>query len=100
MDVNYESKYHKLEEENWWFVSRRRMILQLILENGLKHNANILEIGCSGGPLIKFLYQKGFVNITGIDISLNAINLCKKRGIKNVKIMNGKKQNLEIMNLI
>ena len=91
MEYAYEAEYHKIEEKNWWFISRRDMILQLIKKICSNKNVNILEIGCSGGPLIKFLHQKKFLNISGIDISQNAIKLCKKRGLKNVKVMDGAK---------
>lgn len=92
MDALYEEKYHKIEEEEyWWFISRRDMILRLIRKMNLNKNAKILEIGCSGGPLIKLLNKEGFLNITGIDVSESGINLCKKRGIDNVKVMDGTK---------
>lgn len=91
MDKSYEIKYHKLEEKNWWFKARRNTILHLIQKIGVNKNAKILDIGCSGGLLIKFLAHKGFLNIYGIDISENAIDLCKERGIKNVKVMDGTK---------
>jgi len=91
MDKSYESKYHLLEESNWWFVARRDIILKLIKKLDLKKNAKILEIGCSGGPLLKFLKQNGFLNIYGIDISASAIDLCRMRRIKNVAVMDGAK---------
>lgn len=91
MDASYELKYHKLEEKNWWFISRRDMILQLMKKININKNAKILEMGCSGGPLIQFLTQNGFQNIIGIDISKSAIELCKNRGIKHVEVMDGAK---------
>jgi 2-polyprenyl-3-methyl-5-hydroxy-6-metoxy-1,4-benzoquinol methylase len=91
MDIDYEFKYHRLEERNWWFVSRREIIFQLIRENSFRHNASILEIGCSGGPLIESLNQRRFFNVAGIDISQSAVNLCRKKGIRNIQIMDGEK---------
>ena len=89
MDKTYEEKYHLLEEEHWWFNSRREIVMKLIELIGTEKNANILEVGCSGGPLIISLKNKGFENIYGIDISKEGINLCKKRGLKNVFLTGG-----------
>ena len=91
MDKSYEKKYHKLEEKNWWFISRRNFISQLMKKIGIDQNAKVLEIGCSGGPLIEFLGNTGYSDITGIDLSKDAIDLCKKRGIKKVRVMDGAK---------
>lgn len=91
MDISCELKYHELEENTWWFVSRRNIILKLIKKLNLKKDAKILDIGCSGGPLIKLLSQNGFIEVYGIDISSEAIGLCKERGIENVAVMDGTK---------
>lgn len=89
MDELYELKYHSLEEKHWWFESRRDIIFKLIQK--MDKNSKILEIGCSGGPLIKFLKQNGFNNIYGIDKSKKAIELCKSNGLKNIFLMDGLK---------
>ena len=91
MDTPYEAKYHQLEEINWWFVSRRNIVLQLVNETDINMNDKILEIGCSGGPLLKSLKQNGFTNTYGIDISDNAINECRNKGIVNVSVMDAAK---------
>jgi SAM-dependent methyltransferase len=52
-------------------------------------SSNILEIGCSGGLLYSMLVKNGFSSLTGIDISENAINLCKERGLTNTYVMDG-----------
>jgi ubiquinone/menaquinone biosynthesis C-methylase UbiE len=85
MDKEYELKYHLSEEKNWWFVARRNAII-----NMLKHknkSIKILDIGCAGGPLIKDLAHAGFTNVSGIDFSPEAIELCKKRNLENVFVM-------------
>ncbi len=53
MDVLYASKYHRLEENHWWFIGRRDIIINLIMK--ARRDAEILEVGCSGGPLMLFL---------------------------------------------
>jgi 2-polyprenyl-3-methyl-5-hydroxy-6-metoxy-1,4-benzoquinol methylase len=47
----------------------------------------ILDIGCGAGSHSLYLQQKGF-DVTAIDISKNAIEACKIRGLKNAKIEN------------
>ncbi|MHA2028369.1 MAG: class I SAM-dependent methyltransferase [Candidatus Kariarchaeaceae archaeon] len=87
MDYKFEKKYHRMETRNWWFVTRREIILKFLAKE--KKSSNILEIGCSGGLLYSLLVNNGFNSLTGIDISENAINLCKKRGLTNTYVMNG-----------
>jgi 2-polyprenyl-3-methyl-5-hydroxy-6-metoxy-1,4-benzoquinol methylase len=89
MDLKYEIKYHKLEENYWWFKSRRNFILQLLDKHNIGKGDRILEIGCSGGPLIKNLESKGFSFVTGIDVSEKAITVAKSRGLSNVHVMDG-----------
>ena len=93
MDKNFELKYHELEEGNWWFKGRRDIIMKLMKKLNISSSQKILEIGCSGGAMIKRLDKAGFKDIVGIDISRDAINLCKKKGIKNVLVMDAKKTN-------
>ena len=91
MDKSYELKYHRLEETQWWFVSRRDILLKLIEQSNFGKDARILEIGCSGGPLLKILKEAGYTHAYGIDISEKAIDLCKRREIDNAMLMDGTK---------
>lgn len=91
MEKSYELTYHALEENHWWFVARRDIILKLIRKLNIHKTEKILEIGCSGGPLMRSLKNRGFTNLYGIDISHDAIDLCKARNIENVAVMDGAK---------
>lgn len=84
MDKQFEEKYHRLEEDNWWFRGRRSLILNLFKKYNIDKNANILDIGCSGGALLKDLSLAGFNKLYGADISAEAVALAKSRGINNV----------------
>jgi len=90
MEHHFEDIYHSLEENHWWFVGRRELILALARKyySGRK-GIKILEIGCSGGPLLNLLVSQGYHQIFGIDISKKAVQLCKARGFKNVFLMDG-----------
>ncbi|WP_313808075.1 class I SAM-dependent methyltransferase [Flavobacterium sp.] len=47
----------------------------------------ILDIGCGAGSHALYLQEKNF-NVTAIDISPNAIEACKLRGLKNIAVEN------------
>jgi SAM-dependent methyltransferase len=89
MDLTYEAKYHQLEEQHWWFASRRDAVYDLIQSLKLPTEAAILEIGCSGGPLMQRLRKQGYTDVTGIDVSTSAIELAKARGVPHVSVMDG-----------
>lgn len=87
MEIEYEKKYHEVEADNWWFVSRRKYLLDL-LQNAPKDSL-VLDIGCSSGIFLMDLERLGFKkeNLFGIDISEKAIANCKKNGIENAFVM-------------
>ena len=90
----FEKKHHETEKNHFWHKARRKYILQL-LENSSK-NINILDIGCSSGILLNELIEVGIDpnNLFGIDISPQAIQNCRKNGIKNSFVMDA--QNIEL----
>ena len=89
MDLTYDAKYHQLEEQHWWFASRRDAVYDLIQSLKLPPTAAILEIGCSGGPLMLRLRQQGYTDVTGIDVSTSAIELAQARGVPHASVMDG-----------
>jgi SAM-dependent methyltransferase len=91
MDVQYETRYHQLEEQHWWFRSRRDIIFKLVQKLGIKRTSDILEIGCSSGILMEKLRDTGFTNLTGIDISDAGIRQAQQRGLTNTFVMDGAK---------
>lgn len=91
MEIEYEKRYHEVETENWWFVSRRRYLLD-VLKDAPKDSL-ILDIGCSSGIFLKELEKQGFKmeHLFGIDISEKAIENCKNNGIENAFVMDAQK---------
>ena len=87
MQPTYEREYHRLEERHWWFQGRRDAILRLVRRLQIPRTAAVLELGCSGGPLLLELRERGFIDLTGIDISRKAIGLCRERGLARVSVM-------------
>jgi len=87
MNADFEKLYHELEATHWWFVARRALVEGLVGQAAPDRASAILEIGCSGGPLLRQLRGGGYVNVTGIDISPEAIALCRQRNLGNVRVM-------------
>jgi SAM-dependent methyltransferase len=87
MRQEFESTYHALEESHWWFTSRRALIRSLVRRLAGSTQASILEVGCSGGPLLQQLRADGYPHLTGIDISAQAIAVCGQRQVPNVSVM-------------
>jgi SAM-dependent methyltransferase len=48
-------------------------------------NGNVLDVGCGAGSHALYLQEKG-IDVTAIDISVNAIKACELRGLKNAKV--------------
>jgi ubiquinone/menaquinone biosynthesis C-methylase UbiE len=89
MDKAFAEKYFAHENEHWWFRARRDMILRLLHDKSGK-KLKILEVGCSGGPLLCTLRQHGH-EVYGIDINPEAITCCAQRGIPDVSLMDAAK---------
>lgn len=61
--------------------------------------SRILDVGCGIGQLLDALHRSGYTNITGIDVSSEAVSICRKRGLPVERIddlsafcMNGENQ--------
>lgn len=87
MEKVYEKKYHEAEENHWWFLGRREAIVSLM--ERFPREARILEVGCAGGILLRTLQEKGYSQVFGVDISKEAIELCRRRGVNHVSVMDG-----------
>ncbi|MDO7875074.1 class I SAM-dependent methyltransferase [Hymenobacter sp. ASUV-10] len=55
----------------------------------LPPTATVLEIGCSGGPLLQRLRTVGYTDLTGINVSAPAIELAQACVMANVSVMDG-----------
>lgn len=91
MKKEYEEQYHRLEERHWWFQGRRQLVHALVLQANPNRACRILEIGCSGGPLIQQLNADGYAHVTGIDISTDGIEICQQRGLPDTHVMDAQK---------
>jgi len=46
----------------------------------------VLDVGCGAGRVSLYLQKKGF-DVLGLDVSPQAIRVCKIRGLKNARVM-------------
>jgi len=59
-------------------IIKRSEFLFKHIKDIAKEDNTILEIGCNAGRNLNYLYNKGFRNLSAIEISEKAINLMKK----------------------
>ena len=96
LNFHYLKKYvlqlYKMSKKHWdniyatkqmkelsWFQEMPQTSLELIESLRLKKDASIIDIGGGDGFLVDHLLKLGYINITVLDISKNAINRAKER---------------------
>ena len=83
MDKSEYEKNYRNETSYWWFLGRRKIIHETVRSfmsgrNSLKY----LDAGCGTGIIMKDLSEFG--EGYGADVSPQAIEFCKERGLKNL----------------
>lgn len=87
MEAHHYPLLYQVEEIHWWYVGRRRIIQSLVekicatLDNP---NPRILDVGCGTGANLKMLARFGHAE--GVDISPQAVEFCRERGLDSVKL--------------
>ncbi len=82
--INKIHKYWELPDdrnkaENYFHGIERSKYLYTHVKSLKLSNPKILELGCNVGRNMNYLYNKGFKNIEGVDISERAIELGRER---------------------
>jgi SAM-dependent methyltransferase len=79
---------HMLEECQWFFVARRRILHELLrgLLKGVDQ-ARILDMGCGTGAEMSFLEEFG--EVIGIDVSTRAIEYCRRQHGRHLCLARG-----------
>jgi len=76
----------KIQKEHWWFVTKKKIVLDIIDRYlNKKNHIKILDIGCGSGLMLNSLENLG--KTFGMDMSDEAINFSKE--IFNGKIEKG-----------
>lgn len=80
--IAYET-FARLEHTHFWFVSRRRIFLDL-LDRTLagRTGLRVLEIGCGTGGMLGMLQRYGTVH--GLDVDRECVAICQQRGFPRV----------------
>lgn len=73
-EKNFPSQY--LQNENT--SKRSRLIVDMVKKCGIPEDASIIELGCNVGRNLNALHESGFVNLHGIDISSQALDVGEK----------------------
>ena len=76
----------KCEKEMWWYKCLHQITLEKIEKLSTKE-AKILDAGCGTGGMLNYLHNQGFTNITGFDLSPDAIEHAKKNAALQVQLL-------------
>lgn len=85
MDSSEYDKMYQLEETNWWYSGRRRLILKVVAQIHKKYSdksMNILDAGCGTGINLRYLLDYG--DAYGLDISNEALKFSRIRGLSSL----------------
>ncbi len=67
-----------MEDEHYWHLARREVLLQTLQTVVTNHNAPILEIGCGAGTVATFLNEHGY-RVDYADVHRDALVLARAR---------------------
>jgi len=74
-------KFFELEKDFFWFKARRELVLEL-LKQRINRPASLLDVGCGTGQTLLEAKQIQGLSCEGFDISLEAVQFTKRRGIE------------------
>lgn len=78
MDKSYYRIFFEIQKKHWWFVAKKKIVLDLIRRYVPTKNGGhrILDIGCGSGLMLNALEQMGETN--GMDMSDEAIGFSRE----------------------
>jgi SAM-dependent methyltransferase len=77
IDLSKRLPYYFSDYRHWMVIERRAIRFA---------RSRVLDVGCGAGRVCLYLQKKG-LDVTGIDISPKAIEVCKKRGVKKALVV-------------
>lgn len=97
MQATEYDKMYQIEEDNWWYVGRRELLLEIVNQIKAKSEfktLKILDVGCGTGLNLNYLERYG--NVVGLDFSGEALEFAKLRG--RIPLVRASADNLPIKN--
>lgn len=73
------------EATHWWFVGRRTLFRRLLARHAGDRDARVLDVGTSTGTNLRLLTDMGYRDVTGLDMSPEAIRFCTDKGLPPVR---------------
>src|SRR5438034_10140492 len=76
----------EVEDQHWWYVGRRRIIaswVESVCRELGPRRPRILDVGCGTGANLQMLAEFGVAE--GVDVSAEALDFCRARGLAEVK---------------
>jgi SAM-dependent methyltransferase len=84
LDLHTYEILYRIEETHWWHAARRRIVLDWIQQRYPNRcDLAILDGGCGTGLMLQQIAHMG--SVEGVDISDEALEFCRRRGLKNVR---------------
>jgi SAM-dependent methyltransferase len=84
LDLHTYEILYRTEETHWWLAARRSIVLDWIRQRYPgRHDLDMLDAGCGTGLMLQELKVLGMAE--GVDISEEALQFCRKRGLENVR---------------
>ena len=79
MDIDYYAQYFAFEQNDWWFVARRRIVLDLIASRISDPDVQLqlLDAGCGTGITLEYIERFG--PAVGVDNEIVALKFCRAR---------------------
>jgi SAM-dependent methyltransferase len=74
-------KMAEVEESMWWYRALHALVTSTLASQYVRSDARILDAGCGTGGLLLHLAKHEFCNISGFDLSSDAVHACKHRGL-------------------
>ncbi len=81
MDPALFDRFAEVERTHWWFLARRRILLELVAQY-LRPGESVLDIGCGTGFVLEAATQR--YKACGVDPSPQAVAMCRERGLDRV----------------
>jgi 2-polyprenyl-3-methyl-5-hydroxy-6-metoxy-1,4-benzoquinol methylase len=74
------SHIQHVEQNHWWYVARRKIIFDWVLQILAEYSApQVLDIGCGTGFNLEYLRANGYNQVMGLDFSTEALGFCSNR---------------------